>query len=202
MMKKFLAALVPCLLLPAVPAFAQTAAQMDALLDAPRVSFGQAAALMLPAAGLLSPEAGGEAAFVHAKGWLPRRAERDSPIRMRELSYLIMRSFGLSGGFMYALFPGPRYAYRALAWRRLLPLNADPGRFLTGEELLYVTGRVLALAGEGEVLADVLPDVPADAAAAEATVEGEPTTFQVEQGQGLSTGAEGALHYAGEFEVE
>ena len=108
-------------LLLSAAAFAQTAGQMDALLDAPRVSFAQAAALVLPAAGLLPPEADPQAAFDQARPWLPRRAEPDAPIRTGELSRLVIAAFGISGGFMYAIFPCPRYAYRALAWRLLLP---------------------------------------------------------------------------------
>jgi hypothetical protein len=72
----------------------------------------------------------------------------DSPITMGELSHMVMETFHLTGGFMYALFPGPRYAYRALAWRRLLPPNPDPRRFLTGGELLHITGLALSLAGD------------------------------------------------------
>jgi hypothetical protein len=133
------------------PAFAQTAAYLDVVLETRQVTYAQAAAIILPAAGLLPPEAGPVAAFAQAQDWLPRRATPEAPIRMGELSFLIMRSFGLSGGFMYAIFPGPRYAYRALAWRRLLPLRADPYRTLDGEELLYITGQVLSYhGGDGE----------------------------------------------------
>jgi hypothetical protein len=164
-----------------VPAFAQTAERLDAILDAERVSYAQAAGIILTAAGRLNPEAGEARAFSAAGAWLPRRAERDGPITMAELSHLVMRSFSLTGGFMYALFPGPRYAYRALVWRRLLPPNADPARFLTGEELLHITGLVLTLAGDEEVV---------------------PFRLEVGQGQGLSTGSEGILPYEGEFEIE
>jgi hypothetical protein len=118
------------------------------VLEAGEVSFAQAAEIILPAAGILDPGAGPEAAFERAREWLPRQAERDAPIRMGELSHLVMRSFGLSGGFMYRIFPGPRYAYRALAWRRLLPLRADPYRTVKGEELIYIAGRVLSYTGE------------------------------------------------------
>jgi hypothetical protein len=176
----------------ALPLFAQTAERLDAVLDAQRVSFAQAAALILPASGLLPPDAGDADAFDMARAWLPRRAERDSPINMGELSHLVMRSFNLSGGFMYAFFPGPRYAYRALAWRRLLPPAPDPGRFLSGEELLYITGLVLSLAGDAEALEE--PWAPA-------ALQPEPR-MEVEQGQGLSTGSEGVLPYEGEFELE
>jgi hypothetical protein len=133
-----------------VTAFAQTARQMDALLETKAVSFSQAAGIIIPAAGLLEPEAGPEAAFERAREWLPRRAEPEAPISMGELSQMVMGAFGLSGGFMYAISPGPRYAYRALAWLRLLPPRPDPYRRVSGEELLYITGRVLAHAGEAE----------------------------------------------------
>jgi hypothetical protein len=139
--------LLAALLIPA-PAFAQTAEKLDAVLDAGRISYAQAAAVILPAAGLLDPEVGEAEAFAAAGAWLPSRAERDGPITMGELSRLVMGSFNLTGGFMYALFPGPRYAYRTLAWRRLLPPNPDPARFLTGEELLYITGLALSLVGD------------------------------------------------------
>jgi hypothetical protein len=135
-------------LLLSTPAFAQTALKLDAVLDAEWVSFAQAAGFILPAAGLLAPEAGEAEAFAAAGPWFPRRVEMDSPITMGELSHLVMQSFHLTGGFMYALFPGPRYAYRALAWQRLLPPNPDPLRFLTGEELLHMTALALSHTGE------------------------------------------------------
>jgi hypothetical protein len=172
--------LLTAFLLP-VPAFAQTAERLDAILDTERVSYAQAAAVILPAAGLLDPEVGETRAFAFAGDWLPRRAERDGPITMGELSHLVMRSFKLTGGFLYALFPGKRYAYRALAWRRLLPPNADPARFLTGEELLHITGLVLSLVGDEGVA---------------------PIPLEVGQSQGISSGSEGILSYEGEFEIE
>jgi hypothetical protein len=143
----FAAALV--IIFPAT-ALSQTAARLDAVLEAERVSFAQAALVVLPAAGLLSPEASPAEAFARAREFFPGGADMDGPLSLGELSHLVMRSFGLSGGFMYAAFPGPRYAYRALAWLRLLPPGADPGRTVSGEELLYITGRALSHRGEGD----------------------------------------------------
>jgi hypothetical protein len=170
------------------PAFAQTAEQMDAVLDAEQVSFAQAALVILPAAGLLPPDAGMAEAFAMARPFFPRYADRETPIRMGELAHLVMRSFGLSGGFLYALFPGPRYAYRALAWRRLLPLNPGPYRTVSGEELFYITGQALSHTGEPE------PAFPPETA-------GE-TGIDVGPSQGLSSGPEGVMPYQGEFERE
>jgi hypothetical protein len=182
-MKKPSVFLLLFILLP-IAAFAQTAGFLDEVLEAPQVTFGQAAKIVLPAAGLLDPEAGTEAAFTAARAAFPRWAAVDAPISLGELSHLVMRSFGLSGGFMYALFPGPRYAYRALAWRRFLPVRADPYRTVSGEELLYITGQALSHRGE-EAPAFALPE-----------------PLRAGQGQGLSSGSEGVLPYRGEFESE
>jgi hypothetical protein len=165
-------------LVPVAAASAQTAEKLDAVLAAKQVTFGQAAGIILPAAGLLAPDAGTEDAFAIARFWLPHRTDMNVPITMGELSHLIMKSFSLSGGFMYAIFPGPRYAYRALVWRRFLPGNADPGRSLSGEELLYITGRALAFVEEKEAGTAVKP------------------------GTGLSSGPEDIQPYQGEFQVE
>jgi hypothetical protein len=169
------------LLLPAA-AFAQTAERLDAILDAQELSFGQAALIILPAAGLLPPGATMAEAFAMARPCFPRWAREDDPIIMKELAYLVTRSFKLSGGFLYALFPGPRYGYRVLAWRRFLPPQADPARRVKGEELLYITGRALSFQGEEPSGLDIRMDV--------------------QPGTGLSSGPEDILPYEGEFEVE
>jgi hypothetical protein len=189
------------LLLP-VTAFSQTAERLDAVLDAGQVTFAQAALVILPAAGLLDPDAGPEEAFVQARKWFPRRAGMDTPIRMGELAHLVMRSFNLSGGFLYAVFPGPRYGYRALAWRRVLPLNPDPYRTVSGEELFYIVGRTLSHTGEPapEAPPPAAPPPPAEPVPETGTA-GE-TGIEVGPSQGLSSGAEGVMPYEGEFERE
>jgi hypothetical protein len=167
-------------------AFAQTAGRLDAVLAAGQVSFAQAAALVLPAAGLLDPASEPDAAFEQARPAFPRWADKSAFISMGELSHLVMRSFGLSGGFMYALFPGPRYAYRALAWRRILPLDPDPYRTVSGGELLYIIGQTLSLTGEPD---PALPGEP-------------PPEIRPKPGQGLSAGPEDIIPWREDFEVE
>jgi hypothetical protein len=192
--------------LTAVAAFAQTAEMLDAVLAAEKVSCAQAAGVILPAAGLLAPDAGPDEAFARAREWLPRRAERDGAITLGELSHLVMRAFGFSGGFMYALFPGPRYAYRAMAWRRLLPLRADPGRTVSGGELLYITGRVLSVAGDGELLPVVSGERTEAGQTSAEQAEGPegrtPAGSGAAPGAGLSGGLEGLQRSFGDFELE
>jgi hypothetical protein len=93
-----------------------------------------------------------------------------------------------------------------MAWRRLLPLRADPGRTVSGGELLYIAGRVLAVAGDGELL----PVVQAEASAEQAVESGRtedpegrtPAGSGAAPGEGLSGGLEGLQRSFGEFELE
>jgi outer membrane protein OmpA-like peptidoglycan-associated protein len=67
----------------------------------------------------------------------------DKPIKLKELSVLIMKSFNIKGSFLYALFPGPRYSYRELQYRGFLPEGSDPAMRVSGPELLEIVERVL-----------------------------------------------------------
>jgi hypothetical protein len=130
---------------------------------------------------------------------------------MGELSRLAMGAFGLSGGFLYRLFPGPRYAYRAMVWYRLLPPDSDPGGVVSGEDLLYITGQLLSLAGEEYLTGPDAGGLPAGELPVEAAVQevqdvqpdaGPDVRLDTRPGEGLSSGAEGVMPYEGEFKVE
>jgi hypothetical protein len=54
-----------------------------------------------------------------------------------------MGAFSMKGGLFYALFPGPRYAYRELVHQRLIQERSDPALAVSGERLLRILGRVL-----------------------------------------------------------
>jgi hypothetical protein len=81
-------------------------------------------------------------------GDLARAGRESEPVRLDEFAFLLARAFGLKGGIMYTLFPGPRYAYRELVYRGILEGRVDPAQTLSGERLLYVMGRALELWGE------------------------------------------------------
>lgn len=123
----------------------QSGAEIDALLGTTQVSAALAARFVLPAADVLPATATPEAAFAAAteKGWLPAGSLPETPLRLSQLSYLIMQSFGLRGGAMYSLAPGPRYAYRELLYGRVIQGVSDPGQTVNGERLLRILGRVL-----------------------------------------------------------
>jgi hypothetical protein len=128
--------------------FAQTAVEMDRILNTQEITYTQASRFVLEAAGALP--AGGDAfATARKNRWLPSGAEADDPIRLGELSLLIMKSFGIKGGIFYSLFSIPRYACRELVYMRIIQGRTDPGGQLEGRVFLQILGRVLTYTGEG-----------------------------------------------------
>jgi hypothetical protein len=141
------------LLLPAGLLHGQTAAALDDLLDSREITWAQACRFVLPAAGALGEHSAAQAAFDAAreKGWLPKGAEADSPVKLGGLSFLIIQSFSIKPSVLYALFPGPHYAYRQLDYLGLIPGPQDPALTVSGEELMQILGRVFDYRGEGAI---------------------------------------------------
>jgi hypothetical protein len=132
----------------AAPLQAQTAAELEALLQTQSVSREQAARFVLAAAELTdAPDAGRAFAYAVERAWLPKNAPPEKPITLAELSFLIMRAFDMKGGVMYAILPGPRYAYRSMLIRSLIQEPADPAMTLNGGRFLLILGNVLSAAG-------------------------------------------------------
>jgi hypothetical protein len=115
---------------------AQTAAEMDDILASGAINFAQASRFVLAAADVADEQAETAYALAFEKGWLPKKAAPDHPVRAGELCFLIMNAFDIEGSFLYALFPGPRYAFRELNYLRLIPGRRDPALAVSGEELL------------------------------------------------------------------
>ena len=128
-----------------LPAAAQSNELLDQILDSPSLSFAQASYLALAAAQRLpdsaTPEEAAEAAA--GTGWKLRPHGAGDPVTLGEYSFLLMKAFELKGGLFYRLLPGPRYAARELAYRRLLRGSGSPYRTLSGEEALGVLQRLL-----------------------------------------------------------
>jgi hypothetical protein len=138
------------LFFPAAFLHAQTAEEMDRILDANEVSFAQAARFTLAAADILSEHSEGAYALARERGWLPKKAEADSPVKLGELCFLVMNAFNMKGSFLYALFPGPRYAFRELDYLKLIPGRRDPAQKVSGERFLQILGSAATLTGTGQ----------------------------------------------------
>jgi hypothetical protein len=82
--------------------------------------------------------------------WLPPKVKTDKAVTWGGMAFLMMKSFNLSGGIMYTLFPGPRTSYREMIYRRYIQGLSDSGKPVTGDQLLQVLGRVLDASGDGE----------------------------------------------------
>lgn len=132
-----------------IPVFlpAQTAAELDGLLESSKVTCSQAAKFVLASAGSESDDPFGQAV---SSGWLPKKASPDKPINMGSLSLLMMKAFKIRGGVLYSIVKGPRYAYRAMVNRSFFaPGATDPGMTMNGERFLLILGNVLSYV-EGE----------------------------------------------------
>ena len=154
-MKGFLRTLMTAALLLSalpVPARAQSAGELEALMDAPVLTYAAVAAFVLEAADTPSPPEG-EAAFRFAqeRRWLPSWVTAEETARLGPVSLLIMRAFDLKGGLSYTFFPNAHYAYRELSHRRVIQDRADPELPVSGDWLFFMIGRVLA-ARPGEAL--------------------------------------------------
>jgi hypothetical protein len=137
-------------------AWSQSNDVIDTLLSQERATLANVAYLVLTASGAVDETQSVDQAFaaLQAKPWGFAKAAPDATVTFGSYAYLVMRAFGLRGGVMYTIFPGPRYAARELAYRQFLPGDTSPGRHLSGREATHVLGKVLELLGqrqEGEV---------------------------------------------------
>jgi hypothetical protein len=128
------------------PQAVSTAAELDALLESPAVSRGQAIRFVLASA-----ETGDSGMDAIERAMNSRQLPLDeyagAPVNLGELSYLMMRAFSIPGGLLYTLFPGPRYAFRALMSRSIIQGEADPSMTVSGERFLEILGSLLTYLG-------------------------------------------------------
>ena len=138
----------PCFIFPALLP-AQTAAELDRLLAAPAVSCAQSAHFVLSSLADVGAGDNAAAAFASAveKGWFNKGKSADDPIAMKDLSYLLMKAFNISGGLMYRIFPCPRYAFRTMISRGFIQGASDPAMKVSGERFLLILGNVLSEEG-------------------------------------------------------
>jgi len=124
---------------------AQSNELIDALLEEAEAGFGETVYLALTAGELIPEDASVEEAVreLDARQWNVKAKSAEDPMSLGEYSYLLMRIFGIQGGLMYRLFPGPRYATRELAFLEIVRGNPSPGRTLSGEEAMRILGALM-----------------------------------------------------------
>ena len=108
---------------------------IDGILKQKNISWGNASWLVGRAVetigeGLSPSDAAAKAA---AAGWGPAGLSPEARLNLKSYSLMLVKAFSLPTGLMYKLFPGPRYAFRELVFRRILPPTLPPDGTLSGE---------------------------------------------------------------------
>jgi hypothetical protein len=127
-----------------VCSFAQSNTFIDTVLEKKEVTRGEAFFLALASADLVKPEGTVKEAmdYIESNKWdLPRDPE--APVSLGELCFVLMKAHQLSGGVMYSIFPGPRYAAREFEYMGWVRRSPVPSRRVSGEEVLQIIGQVL-----------------------------------------------------------
>ncbi len=135
------------LILAAFPLFlsAQSNTVIDKLLNEDKADWGKTSYLVLTAAELLDETSdipGALENLINQKWEMDIKNQEDA-ITLGEYSFLLMKAFDMTGGLMYRIVPGPRYAARELDYMGLIDTDKSPDRTLSGEEELRILGRFL-----------------------------------------------------------
>jgi hypothetical protein len=140
-MVKFLFLFSTVLLALTAPIFAQTAAEIEALLSTEALTYEQAASFVLKAVDV--PMSSAAYSYAAERKWLSAKTAADGNAALNEVSLLLMSAFDIQGGIMYSLTKNPRYAYRELLHQSVIQGRADPGLRVSGELLVFMVSKVL-----------------------------------------------------------
>ena len=130
------------------PIAAQTPERLDELLEQDALDRGAAAYIAAASGEAVDPAASDEAALeaLVNRGFPADRAgQPEATARLDEFAYMSMLAHEMSGGFMYALLPGPRYAYRELRHEGIFARGGNPATEVSGAYALRIVGRVLSI---------------------------------------------------------
>jgi len=64
-----------------------------------------------------------------------------------------MKSFKIKGGIHYTISNNPHYAYRELVYKEIIQGRADPGMKVSGDQLLFMIGRLLSSQEKENIIA-------------------------------------------------
>ncbi|MCD6396835.1 MAG: hypothetical protein J7L71_04805 [Spirochaetaceae bacterium] len=135
------------ILIACLPLFlhSQSNAVIDKLLDTNQADWGKTSYLILTAAQLIDENADIAEAMtaLDKQKWGINIKGQEEPVTLGEYSYLLMKAFDMTGGLMYRIVPGPRYAARELDYMGFIDTDKSPDRTLSGEEELRILGRFL-----------------------------------------------------------
>ena len=119
---------------------AQSNERLDVLLTQDPAETGHAAYLILTAADILPEDSSPDEAYQAAveAGWVAPDSSSTEPIEFGSFSHLFMEAFDVSGGVMYRVFPGPRYAAREVVYQEWSRTRRSPGERLSGDATVRI----------------------------------------------------------------
>jgi len=127
-----------------------TANEIETLLSTGAVTYAAAARFFLEASGTTIISDYNEAFnFAAQRNWLPKNSVGDKKARLDAVCLLLMRSFDIKGGLLYSIAQNPHHAYRELVYKKIIQGRTDPAMEVSGEQLLFITGRALSQFGAG-----------------------------------------------------
>ena len=124
--------------------------KVSEIIKTEKTTFGQAAYLVGVYSGSVEESSDYDKAVsaLKEKGVISADVDSNKEINLAELSYLCMQTTEMNGGLFYTLFPGPRYAFRELKARGILPALADPGVKVNGRDAIAVLNGCIEEDGE------------------------------------------------------
>jgi len=136
-----------------MPLFSQTADEIETLLISKSITYAQAARFSLEASNVIAIRDPQEAFnYAQEQKMLPKKTASGDSARLANVSLLLMRAFNIKGGIFYSITKNSHYAYRELVHLNIIQGRADPSMTVSGEQLLFLIGKLLAKQ-ESEVMA-------------------------------------------------
>ena len=132
------------------PLHSQSDLIIDHLLEEKNAGFGNAVYIVLTAVEEIPTDTSLQNAVLHLadKNWKLKQRDIDEPIRVGEFSLIVLKAFSIKGGIFFRIFPTPRYAAREFVYLDLIPYDRNPYGYISGEEVLYIVGKMLDMTGK------------------------------------------------------
>lgn len=133
--------------------FSQSAELMSELLNTEKVTCLQASYLPAVYVSLVGEDASQEEAYAALldNGYF-KNLDSQKVMTLSELSFVYTKALGISGGLFYTLFKSPRYAFKELKARGILPPEADPDSFVSGHDVVDLFNNCLEIAPAKETI--------------------------------------------------
>ena len=126
--------------------YAQSNEQIDLLMEAEKATVAEASLLILSSAGIIDAESDSSSAvkYINDNDWYKTEIKGDAALTAGNASYIFMKAFKLSGGLMYKMAPGPRYAVREMKYNDILDKRTETSSLMSGEDFLIFLSEALS----------------------------------------------------------